>query len=170
MGQGGSTEFKHLFSSTVSELSQVQLAEIGSRFNELYKQSGSTRGRVIDREAFSNFFNLPIALGDRLFEAFDKKQNGSVDFEEFVCGLSLVLHGSFSDKCQLLFEIFNVSGDEGVSREELYTLLSAVVNSTSTILLTVAEGGVTTPTLEDRPFVSSGVTTSVIDTNQAITK
>ena len=68
-------------------------------------------------------------------------QNGVVDFEEFVCGLAIVLHGSFTDKCRLLFELFNVAGDDGVSREELFTMLSAVVHSTSTILLTVAEGG-----------------------------
>ena len=63
-----------------------------------------------------------------------------VDFEEFVCGLAVVLHGSFSDKCRLLFDLFNIAGDEGVSREELATMLSAIVHSTSTILLTVAEG------------------------------
>ena len=31
MGQGGSSEFKETFQSTVSQLSQVQLAEIGAR-------------------------------------------------------------------------------------------------------------------------------------------
>ena len=32
------------------------------------------QGKVIDREKFSEYFNLPVALGDRLFDAFDKKQ------------------------------------------------------------------------------------------------
>ena len=31
-------------------------------------------------------------------------QNGLVDFEEFVCGVTLLLHGSFEEKCQFLFE------------------------------------------------------------------
>ena len=44
------------------------------RFNELYRQAGGERGRVIDREKFSLYFNLPVALGDRLFDAFDKKK------------------------------------------------------------------------------------------------
>ena len=58
-----------------------------------------------------------------------------------MCGLAVVLHGTFTDKCRLLFELFNIAGDEGISREELATMLAAIVNSTSTILLTVAEGG-----------------------------
>ena len=45
-----------------------------NRYNELYKHAGGRRGRVIDREGFSKYFNLPIALGDRLFEAFDVKK------------------------------------------------------------------------------------------------
>ena len=57
-----------------------------------------------------------------------------------MCGLAVVLHGSFSDKCQLLFKVFNIHGDEGVSREELTTLLSAILQSTNTILYTVGEG------------------------------
>ena len=44
------------------------------RYNELYKQAGGGRGKIIDREKFSEYFNLPVALGDRLFDAFDKKQ------------------------------------------------------------------------------------------------
>ncbi len=92
MGQGGSVEFKEAFQTTVGQLSQVQLAEIGSRYlneysnvnaimryyyyryNELYKHAGGGRGKIIDREKFSEYFNLPVALGDRLFDAFDKKQ------------------------------------------------------------------------------------------------
>ena len=40
-------------------------------------------------------------------------QNGKISFEEFVCGLAVLLHGSFSSKCQLLFQVFNIHGDEG---------------------------------------------------------
>ncbi len=68
-------------------------------------------------------------------------QNGAVDFEEFACGLAVLTHGSFSDKCRLLFSVFNLAGDEGVSREELYSLIFSVVSSTNTILLTLTEGG-----------------------------
>jgi len=59
--------------------------------------------------------------------------------EEFVCGLAIVLHGSFRDRCSLLFSIFNLSNDEGVSREELGTMLTAIMQSTNTILYSVRD-------------------------------
>ena len=44
------------------------------RFNELYAKAGGPKGHLVDREAFSKYFNLPVAVGDRLFDAFDKQQ------------------------------------------------------------------------------------------------
>lgn len=73
MGQNEST-FKRTYSDTVSQLSSVQLGEITARFNELYAKAGGTKGLVVDREAFSKYLNLPVAIGDRLFEAFDEKK------------------------------------------------------------------------------------------------
>lgn len=71
--------------------------------------------------------------------AFSFFQNGSICFEEFVCGLAIVLHGSFRDRCGLLFQVFNIGNDEGISREELRTMLTAIMQSTNTILYTVGE-------------------------------
>ena len=66
-------------------------------------------------------------------------QNGSICFEEFVCGLAIVLHGSFKERCGLLFSVFNLGNDEGISREELRTMLTAIYQSTNTILYTVGD-------------------------------
>lgn len=75
MGQNESA-FKKTYSDTVSQLSTVQLGEITTRFNELYSKAGGAKGLVVDREAFSQHLNLPVAVGDRLFEAFDEKKVG----------------------------------------------------------------------------------------------
>lgn len=47
-----------------------------------------------------------------------------------------MLHGSFEDKCKLLFDVFNIAGDEGVSYEELTCMLSAIAVNTDLILTT----------------------------------
>lgn len=73
MGQSESS-FKRTYSETVSQLSSVQLGEISSRFNDLYAKAGGAKGLVVDREAFSRYLNLPVAIGDRLFDAFDEKK------------------------------------------------------------------------------------------------
>ena len=56
-----------------------------------------------------------------------------------MCGLAIVLHGSFRDRCALLFTIFNLGNDEGVSRAELRTMLTAIMQSTNTILYSVGD-------------------------------
>ena len=48
------------------------------RFNELYAKAGGPKGHLVDREAFSKYFHLPVAVGDRLFDAFDKQQVNEV--------------------------------------------------------------------------------------------
>lgn len=53
-----------------------------------------------------------------------------------------------------------MAGDEGVSREELHSLLSAVVHSTSTILFTIAEGG----------HCRTDINQPISDLNKAITR
>ena len=50
-----------------------------------------------------------------------------------------MLHGSFRDRCGLLFRVFNIANDEGISRAELRTMLTAILQSTNTILYTVGE-------------------------------
>ncbi len=73
MGQNESS-FKKTYADTVSQLSNVQLGEISARFNELYSKAGGGKGLVVDREAFSQYLNVPVAIGDRLFDAFDEKK------------------------------------------------------------------------------------------------
>ena len=67
-----------------------------------------------------------------------------------MCGLAVLLHGSFSDKCRLLFQVFNLHEDDGISRSELTTMLSAILQSTNTILYTVAEHDAAVMGGEDR--------------------
>ena len=131
MGHSEST-FRRSYEDSVSQLSSVQLREITTHFNEVYAKAGGSKGHLVDREAFSKYFKLPVTVGERLFEAFDAQkvserckpvsivipvycavQNGKISFEEFVCGLAVLLHGNFSSKCQLLFQVFNIHGDEG---------------------------------------------------------
>lgn len=73
MGQNESS-FRKTYAETVSELSSVQLSEIHRLFEELYAKSGGSKGAIVDREAFSKCLNLPVTVGDRLFDAFDKKK------------------------------------------------------------------------------------------------
>ena len=141
------------YEEAITQLSSVQLDKITRAYRELHSRGGK-KGGLVDRSLFTSYFDVSPVLSQRLFEAFDRKkvkrdfkainlsivvsflQNGLVDFEEFVCGVTLMLHGSFEDKCKLLFDVFNIAGDEGVSYEELTCMLSAIAVNTDLILTT----------------------------------
>ena len=68
---GSESSFKRNYEETVSQLSTVQLREITTHFHEVYAKAGGSKGHLVDREAFSQYFKLPVSVGERLFEAFD---------------------------------------------------------------------------------------------------
>ena len=71
MGQSESSEVSEAFAEVTSRLSALELAEIGTQFNQIYARGGSRGGHLLNREEFSRHFQLPVVLGDRLFAAFD---------------------------------------------------------------------------------------------------
>ena len=80
---------------------------------------------------------MPDFLGECLFAAFDRDQNGTIDVEEFLSGMALCLQGRVKDKCRLLFKIFNLDDDEGIMREGLATVLSSALLSANAVLQSI---------------------------------
>ena len=72
-------------------------------------------------------------LGDRLFYAFDNKKNNVIEFDEFLRGMALCIHGNLEEKYNLIFDMYNLAGDEGVSREELAVMMNSVLQNSSRV-------------------------------------
>ncbi|XP_027054432.1 uncharacterized protein LOC113681535 [Pocillopora damicornis] len=140
MGQGSS---KESYKNAVKKLSSIELANIEAVFNEIStKREDGTRHvelSLINRQDFAERFRLPGFIAERLFHAFDRNESGTIDLEEFIGGIALCLHGKVKDKCRLLFHIFNLSDDDGVSRDELTAVLLSSLESAQTILDNVEE-------------------------------
>ena len=64
-------------------------------FHDLADRS---KGKSIDKITFMKIFQMPGILGDRLFAAFDHKNIGAVDYEEFLAGIGLVMRGTLDEK------------------------------------------------------------------------
>ena len=62
-------------------------------------------------------------LGEQLFTFFDSKQNGVVDFEEFICGLAVFSRGTPTQKLEVFFSCYDLNGDGAIATEELATML-----------------------------------------------
>ena len=63
--------------------------------SKLYKDLASrSRGLSVDKGTFMRFFALPGLWGERLFLKFDTTGSSSIDFEEFIRGISIAMKGS----------------------------------------------------------------------------
>ena len=101
-------------------------------------------GKTIDKLTFLKVFKVPGMLGERLFAAFDRKDNGVIDLEEFVCGLGLIVRGDPPEKINFVFKMYDLKGDGKVSRKELSTMLNSVVFAAYTIVNTSESSGMWT--------------------------
>ncbi|GMF28972.1 unnamed protein product [Phytophthora fragariaefolia] len=65
-------------------------------------------------------------LVDRIFELFDKDNNGLVDFNELASGLSILCGGSQTDKVRAAFNLYDVNHDGYISLGEMRLYLTSV--------------------------------------------
>lgn len=52
-----------------------------------------------------------------LFNAFDLDRNGSIRFEDFVIGLSVLLRGSVTEKLNWAFNLYDINKDGYITKE-----------------------------------------------------
>lgn len=132
MGAGNS-----VFKEDYKDALQLLNVEEQRSIIESFRTYAGDKGKKVDRPSFTKLLTtlrIPAISSDRLFEVFDRKKTGFVDLEELICGLSVLQHGTFRDKCKMLFRIFNLDGDEGVSREELRAVLTGVIKSANNFM------------------------------------
>ena len=66
--------------------------------SKLYQDLASrSRGLSIDKGSFMRFFTLPGLLGERLFLKFDTTGSGTIDFDEFIRGISIAIKGTVDE-------------------------------------------------------------------------
>eukprot|EP01136_Pigoraptor_vietnamica_P021636 Opistho-1_new@71988 len=109
------------FNKAVKSFSEAELDWLHKTYKDLARRSGK---KTVDKEAFLQYFPLPGMLGERLFAVFDRKKNQSINFEEFVCGLSLCFRGTEEEKARVIFEMFNLAENGDLSKEEMVTMLN----------------------------------------------
>lgn len=123
---------KSEYKEALEKFSQQELGVLKKIFRDLATRHEPKTS--IDKETFLKYFNVPGMLGERLFIVFDRKQSDEIDYEEFMRGLALCMKGSLDEKYQLIFEMYNLGNDEGLSKEELMTMLYSVLRSAQRIL------------------------------------
>ena len=72
-----------------STIDDLEIGLIDQIFHEMAVRSPND---TISKDTFMKFFDLPGVLGDRLFQVFDTKKTGEIDFEEFLTGYHKVMY------------------------------------------------------------------------------
>nr|XP_020457432.1 Kv channel-interacting protein 2 isoform X3 [Monopterus albus] len=101
---------------------------------------------VVNEENFKNIYSQFFPQGDSsmyahfLFEAFDTNKNGSVSFEDFVFGLSIILRGTINDRLNWAFNLYDLNKDGCITKEEMLDIMKSIYDMM---------GKYTYPTMQD---------------------
>ena len=81
--------------------------------------------QLIDKEEF--FKGLDISnqqLSDRLFNIFDKDNNGTIDYDEFISTIEEITTGTKNEKIRFAFNLHDLDGSGFIDKNELTFLIS----------------------------------------------
>ncbi|XP_077355243.1 Kv channel-interacting protein 4 isoform X2 [Festucalex cinctus] len=87
---------------------------------------------VVNEETFKDIYAQFFPQGDAstyahfLFNAFDTDHNGSVSFEDFVTGLSILLRGTIQEKLNWAFNLYDINKDGYITKEEMLDIMKAI--------------------------------------------
>ncbi|KAG8188351.1 hypothetical protein JTE90_022552 [Oedothorax gibbosus] len=82
------------------------------------------------KEVYAQFFPQGDAsqYAHYVFKAFDHDGSGTINFQEFVLGLSTISRGSPTEKLQWTFNLYDINGDGCITREEMREIISSIYN------------------------------------------
>jgi len=87
---------------------------------------------VVDEGTFKDIYAQFFPQGESatyahyVFNAFDKDSNGTISFEEFVMGLSVLARGTLHEKLQWAFNLYDINGDGIITEEEMMEIVTSV--------------------------------------------
>jgi Ca2+-binding EF-hand superfamily protein len=110
----------------------------------------------LDKAEFSKIykqffpFGDPSSFADYVFNVFDENKNGTIDFKEFICALSVTSRGRLDEKlkcewCRYLcvclsrlitlsvlgaFQLYDIDGDGFITYDEMLQIVSSIYKMT----------------------------------------
>ncbi|MCJ8742700.1 hypothetical protein PDJAM_G00085210 [Pangasius djambal] len=87
---------------------------------------------LVDEETFKVIYSQFFPQGDAttyahfLFNAFDMDRNGSIQFEDFVIGLSVLLRGSVTEKLHWAFNLYDINKDGYITKQEMLAIIKSI--------------------------------------------
>ncbi|CDQ62755.1 unnamed protein product [Oncorhynchus mykiss] len=112
---------------------QVQTKFTKKELQSLYRGfKNECPSGLVDEETFKTIYSQFFPQGDAttyahfLFNAFDMDRNGSIRFEDFVIGLSVLLRGSVTEKLNWAFNLYDINKDGYITKEEMLAIMKSI--------------------------------------------
>jgi len=67
-----------------------------------------------------------LKAADHIFKAYDLDGNGTIDFKEFLCTISVATRGGVDDKLKWAFHIYDMDGNGYVTKAECQEIIKAI--------------------------------------------
>ncbi|XP_055743265.1 calsenilin-like isoform X3 [Salvelinus fontinalis] len=112
---------------------QVQTKFTKKELQSLYRGfKNECPSGLVDEETFKTIYSQFFPQGDAttyahfLFNAFDMDRNGSIRFEDFVIGLSVLLRGTVTEKLNWAFNLYDINKDGYITKEEMLAIMKSI--------------------------------------------
>ncbi|XP_067938992.1 hippocalcin-like protein 1 [Watersipora subatra] len=90
----------------------------------------------LKREQFEELYSKNFPDGDaskfasHVFRTFDKDDSGSIDFKEFVIGLSITRRGTRKQKLKWAFNLYDSDKDGYITKQEMINIVKSIEKMT----------------------------------------
>ncbi|KAK3094542.1 hypothetical protein FSP39_003067, partial [Pinctada imbricata] len=87
---------------------------------------------AVNEETFKKIYAQFFPQGDSsayahfVFNSFDHNKSGCINFEDFVTGLSILSRGTFQERLQWAFNLYDINKDGLITRDEMFDIISAI--------------------------------------------